>query len=399
MRPRPLRSLPHRLSPRRRRPHGAVQLALRPPRTAAPSCCASRTPTPSVRRTRWCGRSSRACAGWASTGTKAPRSAARTVRTRRRRGSTAIASEPTRWSATATPTTAIARTERLQAERAAAEARGEGWIYDRQCLRLSADEIASMEAAQLPRAVRVRVPEGETTFDDQVHGPITIDHATIEDFVIVRSDGLPTYQLSVVCDDIDMAITHVIRGDDHISNTPKQILLYRALGAAVPGLRARAAHPRPRQEAPEQAARRDVGRRVRGAGHPAGSVRELPGAARLVARQRRGDLHARRADRALLARRHQRRQRRVQPREARVVQRAAPGAAVARRLDGARAAGSSRRPGCGTTTLAGEPTGVVRSACWRCWCRARSGWATSRRSSCRFSGRSTATTRPPSTST
>ena len=125
-------------------------------------------------------------------------------------------------------------TERLQAERAAAEARGQGWIYDRHCLRLGADEIASMEAAQRPRAVRVRVPEGETTFADQVHGPITIEHATIEDFVIVRSDGLPTYQLSVVCDDIDMAITHIIRGDDHISNTPKQIILYRALGADVP---------------------------------------------------------------------------------------------------------------------------------------------------------------------
>ena len=75
---------------------------------------------------------------------------------------------------------------------------------------------------------------GQTTFDDLVHGPITIDHATIEDFVILRSDGQPTYQLSVVCDDIDMAITEVVRGDDHISNTPKQILLYRALDAALP---------------------------------------------------------------------------------------------------------------------------------------------------------------------
>ena len=125
-------------------------------------------------------------------------------------------------------------TERLAAERAAAESRGEGWIYDRQCLKLGAEEIAAMEAAGLPRAIRVRIPEGETTFDDQVHGPITIDHKTIEDFVIVRSDGLPTYQLSVVCDDIDMTITHVIRGDDHISNTPKQIVLYRAFGADVP---------------------------------------------------------------------------------------------------------------------------------------------------------------------
>ena len=125
-------------------------------------------------------------------------------------------------------------TERLQAERAAAEARGEAWQYDRRCLSLGRNDIARLEASGIPRAVRVRVPPGETTFDDLVHGPITIDHATIEDFVILRSDGQPTYQLSVVCDDIDMAITDVVRGDDHISNTPKQILLYRALGTAVP---------------------------------------------------------------------------------------------------------------------------------------------------------------------
>ena len=124
--------------------------------------------------------------------------------------------------------------ERLQAARAEADARGEGWVYDRRCLALGRDEIAGFEAARQPRAIRVRVPEGRTTFDDLVHGPISIDHGTVEDFVIVRSDGLPTYQLSVVCDDIDMAITHVVRGDDHISNTPKQIILYRALGAATP---------------------------------------------------------------------------------------------------------------------------------------------------------------------
>jgi glutamyl-tRNA synthetase len=125
-------------------------------------------------------------------------------------------------------------TERLQAERAVAEARGEAWQYDRRCLSLGQNDIARLEAAGTPRAIRVRVPPGQTTFDDLVHGPITIDHATIEDFVILRSDGQPTYQLSVVCDDIDMVITEVVRGDDHISNTPKQILLYRALSAPVP---------------------------------------------------------------------------------------------------------------------------------------------------------------------
>jgi len=73
-----------------------------------------------------------------------------------------------------------------------------------------------------------------TRFDDLVHGPIEFDGVNVEDFVILRSDGQPTYQLSVVADDIDMRITHVVRGDDHISNTPKQILLYRALGAELP---------------------------------------------------------------------------------------------------------------------------------------------------------------------
>jgi len=71
-------------------------------------------------------------------------------------------------------------------------------------------------------------------FEDLVHGPIVFEGAQIEDFVIVRSDGHPTYHLSVVSDDVEMAITHVVRGDDHISNTPKHILLYRALEAPVP---------------------------------------------------------------------------------------------------------------------------------------------------------------------
>ena len=86
----------------------------------------------------------------------------------------------------------------------------------------------------MPRAIRFRVPDGTTRFDDLVHGPIEFDGANIEDFVILRSDGHPTYHLSVVSDDVEMEITHVVRGDDHISNTPKQMLLYQALGAPVP---------------------------------------------------------------------------------------------------------------------------------------------------------------------
>jgi glutamyl-tRNA synthetase len=83
-------------------------------------------------------------------------------------------------------------------------------------------------------AVRFRVPEGPVSFKDEVFGEITIESDTIEDFVLLRSDGNPTYHLTVVVDDVDMRITHVVRGQDHISNTPKQILLYRALGEPLP---------------------------------------------------------------------------------------------------------------------------------------------------------------------
>ncbi len=83
-------------------------------------------------------------------------------------------------------------------------------------------------------AIRFKVPPGKTSFTDSVHGPIEFDNEHIESFVILRSDTHPTYHLSVVVDDIDMAITHVVRGDDHISNTPKQVLLYHAFGKTPP---------------------------------------------------------------------------------------------------------------------------------------------------------------------
>jgi glutamyl-tRNA synthetase len=124
--------------------------------------------------------------------------------------------------------------ERLGAEREKAEARGEAWQYDRACLALAPARVAQLVADGASKAVRFKVPEGKTSFDDAVHGPIAFDSANIEDFVIVRSDGHPTYHLSVVVDDVDMAITLVIRGDDHISNTPKHVLLFGALDAPVP---------------------------------------------------------------------------------------------------------------------------------------------------------------------
>jgi glutamyl-tRNA synthetase len=124
--------------------------------------------------------------------------------------------------------------DRLRRERERAEARGEAWVYDRVCLSLPEEKAAELVAVGTPHAIRFQVPPGVTAFDDQVHGRIEFDRAHIEDFVILRSDGDPTYHLSVVVDDAEMGITEVIRGDDHVSNTPKHVLLFEALGAPVP---------------------------------------------------------------------------------------------------------------------------------------------------------------------
>jgi glutamyl-tRNA synthetase len=84
------------------------------------------------------------------------------------------------------------------------------------------------------RAIRFKIGEGITTFGDMIHGDISVNAADIEDFVILKSDGFPTYNFACVVDDARMTITHVIRGDDHISNTPKQLCLYKALGLEAP---------------------------------------------------------------------------------------------------------------------------------------------------------------------
>ncbi|HYT83587.1 MAG TPA: glutamate--tRNA ligase family protein, partial [Gemmatimonadales bacterium] len=83
-------------------------------------------------------------------------------------------------------------------------------------------------------AIRFRLPRGELAWEDAVHGRISFQGEDIKDFVILRTDRTPIYNFAVVVDDVDMAITHVLRGDDHISNTPKQIALYRAIEAALP---------------------------------------------------------------------------------------------------------------------------------------------------------------------
>ncbi|MFL5577459.1 MAG: glutamate--tRNA ligase, partial [Gemmatimonadaceae bacterium] len=122
----------------------------------------------------------------------------------------------------------------LEERRREAEARKESFKYDRRCDRLPAQEIDRRVAARMPFVIRFRVPEGTTEWDDLVHDRIAFPNKDIEDFVVLRSDGTPIYNMAVVSDDITMGITLVMRGDDHISNTPKQILLYRALGAELP---------------------------------------------------------------------------------------------------------------------------------------------------------------------
>ncbi|HLB10414.1 MAG TPA: glutamate--tRNA ligase [Gemmatimonadaceae bacterium] len=122
----------------------------------------------------------------------------------------------------------------LEAMRQAATARKDSFKYDRRCDLLAPEEIMRRVESGMPFSVRFRVPEGETAWDDEVHGRIAFPNKDIEDFVILRSDGTPIYNLAVVSDDIDMGITLVMRGDDHISNTPKQIQLYRALGNEPP---------------------------------------------------------------------------------------------------------------------------------------------------------------------
>ncbi|RJP74371.1 MAG: glutamate--tRNA ligase [Candidatus Abyssobacteria bacterium SURF_17] len=106
--------------------------------------------------------------------------------------------------------------------------------YDGRCRSLSPTEVAEREAKGDPFVLRFRVPSGTTTFEDMVRGPITFENVEIDDLIILRSDGTPTYNFSVSVDDETMKITHVIRGEDHISNTPKQILLLRAMGVEPP---------------------------------------------------------------------------------------------------------------------------------------------------------------------
>lgn len=124
--------------------------------------------------------------------------------------------------------------EELEADKAAAETAHAAYRYSGRCRDLDESEIKAKIKAGLTYTIRFRVPEGFTRFKDMVYKDIQVNNGEIDDFIILRSDASPVYQLSVVIDDACMGITHVIRGEDHLSNTPKQILLYLALDLPVP---------------------------------------------------------------------------------------------------------------------------------------------------------------------
>lgn len=124
--------------------------------------------------------------------------------------------------------------EELEARRKEALAEGRSWRNDRRYADITAAEAEALEAEGRKPVIRLKIPDGKTVFRDRILGEIEVENETIDDFVIVRSNGTPLYHLAVVVDDVDMNVSHVIRGIDHVTNTTKHIHLFRALGAELP---------------------------------------------------------------------------------------------------------------------------------------------------------------------
>ena len=179
-------------------------------------------------------------------------------------------------------------TAELDAMREAQRARGEKPRYDGRW-RPEPGKVLPAAPAGVPPVVRFRNPQGGVvSWNDLVKGPISISNRELDDLVIARADGTPTYNFCVVVDDWDMQISHVIRGDDHVNNTPRQINILRALlGAegALPRIRPCADDPGPRRRQAVQAPRCGQRDAVRGRRLSARSHAELPGAAGLEPRR------------------------------------------------------------------------------------------------------------------
>ncbi|MFQ5636755.1 MAG: glutamate--tRNA ligase [bacterium] len=124
--------------------------------------------------------------------------------------------------------------DKLREGRESAAKEKKTFQYDGACRDLSQTELESLQNNRAPYVIRLKVQKGYTEFHDSVFGDIKISHTQIDDFILLRSNGMPTYHFAVVVDDHEMQISHVIRGDDHLSNTPKHILLYQALDWPAP---------------------------------------------------------------------------------------------------------------------------------------------------------------------
>ena len=248
-----------------------------PAAAAASWCCGSRTPTASARRRRTSSRSSRRCAGSRSTGT-ASRSSSRERAERHAEVVEQLLAGGHAYRSTAGP-------DEVRAFKEANDNRGFR----------GADEGEG--------AVRLRVPdEGATTVVDVVRGETEFENALQDDLVIARADGTPVYHLAVVVDDHDAGITHVVRGADHYSNTPKHVADPAGDGRGHAGLRPPAAAARARRQEALQAPRRRLGAGAARPRLPARGGAQLPRAARLGLRRGDDVLHDRGAAAALLAR-------------------------------------------------------------------------------------------------
>ena len=125
--------------------------------------------------------------------------------------------------------------EELDERRAQAQARGETFKYDKHCMHLSEEEIQAKLDAGIPYVIRQNVPTtGKTSFYDEIFGEITVDNSELDDNVLIKADGMPTYNFANVIDDHTMGITHVMRGMEYLASTPKYNLLYEAFGWEIP---------------------------------------------------------------------------------------------------------------------------------------------------------------------
>jgi glutamyl-tRNA synthetase len=125
--------------------------------------------------------------------------------------------------------------ERLQTMRQEQTKRKQPPKYDRRCRDLTQHERTQLEATGITPVIRFKTPlEGETTFHDLIYGPVTFEHNTLDDFVLLKSDGYPTYHLANIVDDHSMAISHVLRAEEWLSSTPRHVLLYQALTWQAP---------------------------------------------------------------------------------------------------------------------------------------------------------------------